>query len=392
MAGNNRPGIMGTSSNIPAKLTVKARQRRIKSDPVFPFPTDTNMRATLNRVPKAMLAALGPLTALALLLSVQGCGTTADATTTAAGPTLATAQKVFDSYVTANKVAVANHDQLLAESLTSSAQVNILQAQYAMASSTGTAVTAPSYGKPTLYVPKLTTYPQWFIAAAPEKRAHGGTAQTAVLVFDRQDASSSWVLDGTVHLAKGSPGLNVKLDRNGYASPLATTDKSLLFRPDEVGAMQASLVDDGPSSPATKVVESGPQTTGYYRTNAAYAAKVRPGHWVYAWQMEGTSYPFFALRTTDGGAIVFYTMSLNQQTMPVSKPPAHPKHKLPAIPVPDQYKPLLQPDQDPFTVEFDVGSTLQFLAADPATASNGSAQGKLRIIGHGGGLTYAGGT
>ena len=349
------------------------------------------MRATLNRTPKAMLAVLGPLTALALLLSVQGCGTTADATTTAAGPTLATALKVFNSYVTANRVAVANHDQLLAESLTSSAQVNILQAQYAIASSTGTEVTAPRYGKPTLYVPKLTTYPQWFIAVAPERPAHGA-ARSAVLVFDRTDPSSSWTLNGTVHLAAGARPLNVKLDGNGYATPLATTDKDLLFRPDEVGAMQAALVDDGPSSPAAKVVESGPLTTGYYQTNAAYARKLRPQHWAYAWQMEGTSYPFFALRTTDGGAIVFYTMSLNRQTMPVSKPPEHPKNPLPAIPVPDQYRPLIQPDQGPFTIEFDAGSTLQYLAVDPPAARNGSASGKLRIAGSGGGLTYAGGT
>ena len=43
--------------------------------------------------------------------------------------------------MTANKVAVANHDQLLAQSLVSSAQVNILQSQYQMASSTGGEVT-----------------------------------------------------------------------------------------------------------------------------------------------------------------------------------------------------------------------------------------------------------
>src|ERR1700761_9660070 len=138
------------------------------------------MRATLNRIPKAMMAVLGPVAALAVLLSVQGCGTMADATTTAAGPTPAAARSVFNAYVTANKVAVANHDQLLAQSLVSSAQVDILQSQYQMASSTGGEVTAPSYGKPTLYVPKLTTYPQWFIATAPEYPAHGGAAQPAV--------------------------------------------------------------------------------------------------------------------------------------------------------------------------------------------------------------------
>ena len=108
--------------------------------------------------------------------------------------------------------------------------------------------------------------------------------------------------------------------------------------------------------------------------------------------MEGTSYPCFARRTTGGGAMVFYTMTLNRQTVPVSKPPAHPKHPLPSIPVPDQYKPLIQPGTGPFTEEFDANSTLQFVAADPASAKNGSIQAKLRIIGSGGGRNYAGGT
>ncbi|HWG15018.1 MAG TPA: hypothetical protein VG268_17250 [Streptosporangiaceae bacterium] len=339
-----------------------------------------------------MMAIAGSLTAVVLLLSVQGCGTTADATTDAVGPTPAAALKVFNSYVTANKVAVANRDQLLAESLTSSAQFSILSSQYDIAASTGVPVTSPSYGKPTLYVPKLTTYPQWFMAAVPEYPAHGGQPRTVVMVFDRTEASTGWTLDGTAQMASGTPALNVAVNQEGYATALPTTDPSLEFPPDAVGATHASVVDEGPSSPAAKVVAAGPQTTGIYQTNAAYAAKIRPGHWIYTWQMEGTSFPFFALRMTDGGAVVFYTMSLNQQTVPAIKPPSHPKVQPPSIPVPDVYKPLLSPDQAPFIDEFDTGSTLQFLAVDPPGAKNGStATGKLRIIGNGGGLTFAGG-
>jgi hypothetical protein len=349
------------------------------------------MRATFNRIPRAMTAVAGSLTAVVLLLSVQGCGTTASATTTVAGPTRATALKVFNAYVTANKVAVANRDQLLAESLTSSAQFDVLSSQYQIAASTGVPVANPSYGKPTLYVPRLTTYPQWFMATAPEYPAHGRPG-TVVLVFDRPEATSGWTVDGTVQLAADATALNVAVDKNGYATALATTAGSLEFRPDEVGATHASVADEGPSSPAAKVVAAGPQTTGIYQANAAYAAKIRPGHWIYTWQMEGTSYPFFALRTTDGGAIVFYTMALNRQTVPAAKPPAHPKVQPPSVPVPDIYKPLIESGQGPFTDEFDADSVLQFLAADPPTAKNGSTPGQLRIVGNGGSLTYAGGS
>ena len=66
------------------------------------------MRATLNRIPKALTAVSGSLAALALLLSVQGCSTTASATTTTvAGPTPASALKVLNYYVTAERVATA---------------------------------------------------------------------------------------------------------------------------------------------------------------------------------------------------------------------------------------------------------------------------------------------
>ncbi|HEY0717010.1 MAG TPA: hypothetical protein VGD68_05295 [Streptosporangiaceae bacterium] len=339
-----------------------------------------------------MTAVAGSLTAVVILLSAQGCGTTADATTDAVGPTPAAALKVFNAYVTANKVAVANRDQLLAESLTSSAQYSVLASQYDVAASTGVPVTSPRYGQPKLYVPKLTTYPQWFVAAVPEYPSHGGRAGTAVMVFDRTGALSGWTLDDAVQLAGGVPALNVAVDHQGYATALPTTDGSLEVPPDEVGATHASVVDDGPSSPAAKVVAAGAQTTGIYRANAAYAAKIRPGHWIYAWQMEGTSYPFFALRTTDGGAIVFYTMALNEQTWPAIKPPAHPKVRPPSIPVPDVYKPLLEAGQAPFVYELDAGSTLQFLTTDPPAPRNGATPGKLVVVGSGGGLTYAGGS
>ena len=206
------------------------------------------MRATFNRFPTALTAAFGLLAALALLLSVQGCGTVADATTTVTGPTPAKALEVFNAYVTAERVATANQDQPLATEITSSAQYSQVSVNYAVAAVTGQAVTSPTYGKPTLYVPKLTTYPQWFMATAPVS-GKGQTAGTALMVFDRSDAAATWVLENSVLLDKDAPALNVAI-KDGYATALRTTETDLRFRPDEVGAMQASVVDEGPQSPA----------------------------------------------------------------------------------------------------------------------------------------------
>jgi hypothetical protein len=331
-----------------------------------------------------MMAASGLLAALALLLSVQACGTTASATTTVAGPTQALALKVFQNYLTAQRVAVANHDALLAGTLTSSSQYTLVATQWAAAGNHGPAVTNPTYGKPTLYVPKLTTYPQWFMLTAP-KYENGRSQGTALMVFDRPDAASSWLLDGSVMLRSGAPALNITV-KNGYATALRTTATDLAFRPDEVGATHASVVDEGPSSAAAPVVTPGPLTTGLYQDLANTRHQQRATGSSYSWEMEGTTYPFFALRTNDGGAVVLYTMSLNTVTEAMQPTPTR------SIAVPDDAKPLLPVGQVRITRTLTVDYTQQYLTVDPPPAKNGASPGKIDVVGSVSGVTYAAGT
>ena len=329
------------------------------------------MRATFNRYPKALTAVSGLLAALALTISVQGCSTTASATTTVTGPNQASALKVFNAFVTAERVAVANHDALLAQSLVSSAQYSMVSALW----STGQMVTAPTYGKPTLYVPKLTTYPQWFMASVPESR-NGKALGTALMVFDKPDATAEWAQDNSVMLSPDAPPLHVAV-KDGYATALRTTDTSLQFRPDEVGAIHATVVDDGPASAAAKVVAAGPLTTGLYQSFSAMATQVGAAGNYYSFELEGTSYPFFALATTDGGAIVMYTMSMNTSTTP-----KHASSKQP-IAVPDDFKPLVAQvtaGKYPFTQLMDADYTQQYLAIDPPPVKDGK-PGQLQVVG-----------
>ena len=83
------------------------------------------------------------------------------------------------------------------------------------------------------------------------------------------------------------------------------------------------------------MVAAGPLTTGIYQASQAKAVQARAQGNYYSWELEGSSYPFFALSTTDGGAIVVYTMGFNTQTLPVKWPPKR------TLPVPDGFKPLL---------------------------------------------------
>jgi len=238
-------------------------------------------------------------------------------------------------------------------------------------------------------VPKLITYPQWFMAAVPGHPATGGAEQTEVLVFDRPDAGTKWAVSGSAVLNQGAPALGVAVDSAGYATALATTDAKPKVRPDIVGAMHATIADDGPSSAAAAAVAPGPETTGFYQVNAALARQAAAHHDAYTWALEGTSYPLFALRRTDGSALVFYTMTLITATVPVKLPPLHSTANLPTIPVPSAYRPLLPADQPPIQHQLTANATLSYVALDPA-ASSGS--GRIQVIGSGGGPTYAHGS
>jgi hypothetical protein len=348
------------------------------------------MNATFKSIPRALMAILGPLTALGLLLSVQGCSTAASATTSSVtGPTPASALRVYNSFVTANKVALANHNELLALSLLTGSQLSITSATYGVATAGGHLVTDPAYGQPTLYVPKLTTYPQWFMATVPEHPATGGTTQTALLVFDRPDAAATWALSGSAILDAGSPALNVAVDKVGYATALATSDQTVKLQPDVVGAIHATVADDGPSSAAAPVVQAGPHTTGLYQANKAIARQVAAQNDSYNWELEGTSYPFFALRTTDGGALVFYTMTLATTTIAAHLPHVHSKAPLPVIQVPAVFKSLVPATHKPFQHQLTVNSTFSYITLDPAATAQ---KAPLQVIGAGGAVTYVRGT
>jgi hypothetical protein len=344
------------------------------------------MNATVSGLPRALRVLLGPLTALGLLLSVQGCSTSAAATTMTPGPTPASALQIYNGYVTTERVALVNQDEMLALLLLTDSQYSITQAAFFAAGATGHPVTGTVYGKPTLYVPKLTTYPQWFMAVVPEHPATGGAEQTEVLVFDKPDAETEWALSGSSVLNQGAPALGIAVDSAGYATALATSDPKPKLRPDIVGAMHATIADDGPSSAAAVAVAPGPETTGLYQVNAALARQTAAHQDIYTWALEGTSYPLFALRRTDGSALVFYTMTLTAATEPAKLPPPHSTAKLPAIPVPSAYRPLLPADQPPILHELAAYATLSYVALDPAGSS---ASGRIQVIGSGGGPTYA---
>ncbi len=312
------------------------------------------------------------------LLATQGCApaTSADADTGAShSVSLATAEAVYGSYLAASDAAAG--DQAQALSIVTAAQWAQVKTQYTALATTGTPVPMYQYGKPTFYVPALASYPQWFMVAVPRKTGQLGAADNTLMVFARAKNSLPWTLSGTAVLGQPLPA--IARDSDGYAIDVATTDPSLLLRPDVVGATQAAVVDDGPASSAAAVVSDGPQTTGLYAAQSAQATAEQARGLQYQWLLQGAPFPQFELRLADGGALVLYGMYLNTTNEHPNLAAGSP------IPVPSAFIPLLAAPTEIGYHAVYANWTYQFAAVDPpATAHNA----QLRVIAAEGGPSY----
>lgn len=259
-------------------------------------------------------------------------------------------------------------------------------------------------GRPVFYLAGSAGYPQWFVVRAsvsfasqppagttvigtPGGVQHAGTDADALLLFTKDSAAGAWQMSSESYLAAGEPVPALAADASGHLPVVPLSDAALLVRPDFTGPLQAAVVDDGRASQAAKVVASGPLTTGIYANErAGLVGLTAPRGDVRQWDLEGTNYRQFALRTADGGALVFYAMYLNTTVQtPASlaeqSPPLKPG---PPIRVPSAMAPLLPAGQPPPRIELDGQQLLSFAAVDPPAST-----GKIHVIAIGGDWSYA---
>lgn len=326
-----------------------------------------------------------------MMLSVQGCdvGTTAHAVTTSAHDvTVAEAQAAYQAYLTSADTSAQQGNSTTGLAATEDAEWLILHGQYAANTSSGIPVPRYQYGTPAFYVPAQGSgYPHWFVVSVPRRAL--GTSQdadaTTLMLFEQPRSGSPWMLNGTAALAAGQQLPAVAIDNTGYAVAVSRHDSSLLVPPDVVGATQAAVVDDGPGSAAAAVVAPGPDTIDMYTRQSAYGQAQNAKNLSYSWLMQGATFPQFALRLSDGGALVLYGMYLNTTTEHKGAHADSPLPTGPPIPVPADFTPILVTPGQIGTHVVYANWTYQFAAYDPpATAKNG----KLGVIAATGGPTY----
>ena len=295
---------------------------------------------------------------------------------------------------------------LVSHSVTSSGAASTGGAYSSSLSVTPT-VDVYAYGPPTFYVPEAAGYPRFFVTSvtrtlpsmkpADAPRTPSGAATGAggsaapldgsvLMLFSQASARAPWLLASSSRLAAGVTLPRLATDSAGYIPTVPISDAALLAQPDDVGPLQAAVVDDGPASAATKAVATGPLTTGLYSAARNHDdGMTAPQGDVYQWELDGSSLPEFALRTAAGGALVFYAMTL---TTTVAVPDvinkANPIHPGPPIQIPLILQMLLPQDHPKPLVQLSSEQTLSFAAIDPAPGN-----AKIQVVAIGGGLTSA---
>jgi len=353
-----------------------------------------------------LLAWAGAALALTAALAAAGCTSTPAVTSagtqagTQAGSTtreVTTAQagQVFASYVTVADRAASTGDASLALSNVTGVQKLAITTQLKAGAG---ALARYRYGTPAFDLPRQNGYPRWFVASVTRSAtggqgSPGGTAGLSLaaagqvlMVFQQGSATAPWLLSSTSQLPAGVSVPPLATDSAGYAATVPLNSGAQLARPDAAGPLQAAVVDDGPASPATQVVAAGNLTTGIYA--AARAALTAPAGDIYQWELEGTHYANFALRTADGGALVFYGMYLDSAVEVPAIPNKGVVQAGPPITVPGYLAFLLPPGQPVPRLRLATQQLLSFAAVDPP-AKAASTAAKIQVIAIGGGLIYA---
>ncbi|MFC4531644.1 hypothetical protein ACFO60_12780 [Sphaerisporangium dianthi] len=176
--------------------------------------------------------------------------------------------------------------------------------------STGLRPSRYRWDRPALLVPRLRPdrYPYWF-AAVVRREDSKGKSRTAVLAFMKQYKTSDWQLSFASLLEPRAEPPAVALDDEGYATPLATRDDSVAISPHLMAPLHATIAEEGPKGYAASLIAPGPLTTGYFDEVEKLQPEYKSRGFLYDSLFAATAFPIYALRTTDGGAAILYSLT-----------------------------------------------------------------------------------
>ncbi|MGW2031867.1 hypothetical protein [Streptomyces argyrophylli] len=147
-------------------------------------------------------------------------------------------------------------------------------------------------------IPEKAGWPRWFVADA---RGNKGGSYRWVLVFTRGDLGERWQVSYLTLMAPGTVP-EFRTDEDGWAEAVPAAAGGLAVRPDELGKTYADYLKNG-----GKAFADGRDTSGLRAARAKEAEKPGLVRQFIDEPLTHGDYAPLALRTADGGALVFFT-------------------------------------------------------------------------------------
>ncbi|MFI1163052.1 hypothetical protein ACH4UM_05440 [Streptomyces sp. NPDC020801] len=147
-------------------------------------------------------------------------------------------------------------------------------------------------------IPKKAGWPRWFLADARGNK--GGDARW-LLVFTRDSLAERWQVAFLTLVAPGDVP-RFKQDKDGWAEAVPANSTRLAIAPSDLSRQYATYLKNG-----GKTFAAGTHTTGWRKLRAKDASRPGLATQYIDEPLTNGAYAPLALRTADGGALVFFT-------------------------------------------------------------------------------------
>ncbi|MFD0901455.1 hypothetical protein [Actinomadura sediminis] len=270
------------------------------------MPARTPARPHARHRPRPVVAALA---VPCLLGAAAGCGESPSGAPAAAdGPpalSRAQAERVLASYTAAADRAGQKLDRRALTAIETDPQLSMDAAMFKKYRATRQRPPKLSFAKTTFFIPRIQGHPRWFAVGAGG--GGGAGSRPHAMLFTQEKAGGPWLLAADPAPGDGALG-RVKLDDQGFAEPVAPEADGLAVAPARLPRAHATLMTDGPDASGAAAFADGP-TTGRAYQALQQVTKSLAGQGV---ELSSTfapaPYRVYALRTKDGGALVWYAM------------------------------------------------------------------------------------
>ncbi|MER5751306.1 hypothetical protein [Streptomyces sp. NPDC002088] len=238
----------------------------------------------------------------ALSLTASGCVVVHGEREVLPATTRAEAAKALQQFTAAYNKADKAYDSSLDADYVTGALGDIdgarLKAGHANSPGGNSAHTPLTFTDAQYTIPKKAGWPRWFVADA--KANKGGTAHW-LLVFRRDGLSEPWQVPYLTLVAPGAVP-EFKKDKDGWAEAVPADSAELAVAPRDLSQDYATYLKNG-----GKVFADGAYTSTLRADRAKSAAKPGLATQYIDEPLTRDDYAPLALRTADGGALVFFT-------------------------------------------------------------------------------------